>query len=224
MAAPVAPEKMWPSMATILESETNLLATAAPPSGVPPSSWASSSKLKPLNWPASLIAIFAAWAESIPYAALSPVMGPPMPILTVLPALIVRQPSASDLQASGWLLAAPQADNTMLAMISMAIVIYRRLIILSPLSIVGNFAGSPASGSLADNVRVDGHHLLDCKVFYRRNDLPFLHEKPRNDCNFIRGLSFLFLLPVQNFFTDAQVGVAEFHGKIRGQVVHQPIA
>ena len=32
------------------------------------------------------------------------------------------------------------------------------------------------------------------------------------------------LLPIEKFFADAQIGVANFHGQVRCQVVHQAIA
>src|SRR5450756_2537652 len=92
---------MWPAMDTTVGSATNLLATAAPPSAEPPSSWATSSNFQPRTSPASVMAIFPAWEISIPKAELSPVMGAPMPILTVWPAGILAQPKGSAAHAAG---------------------------------------------------------------------------------------------------------------------------
>src|SRR3990172_7096293 len=101
MAAKVAPEKMCPAMATTVGSETSLLATAAPPSGAPWSSSAIRSNLKPLNSPPSSMAIIAPCEISLQKAALSPVIGAPMPILIVCPDSITAHPPASVAQTAG---------------------------------------------------------------------------------------------------------------------------
>jgi hypothetical protein len=60
-------------------------------------------------------AILPAWEMSWPKAALSPVMGAPMPITTLCPLENVAQPTASVLQTAGAAAAPPQADRIIVA-------------------------------------------------------------------------------------------------------------
>jgi hypothetical protein len=101
MAALVAPENRWPTMATTAGLEAKRWATAAPTSGEAWSSSAICSNLWPLNSPASVRAMAMPCEASMPNAETSPVIGPAKPILMASPASKTAQPPASVPQTAG---------------------------------------------------------------------------------------------------------------------------